>query len=359
MPMKKISCFMIAFVLMLTGCTSTTNTNQAEALNAGEYSAILPYESSDSRIKHASLISDSEARYRMEGGVMELSKVHFSPSQVAYKTQEFLDYDELDATDGSRGLLGTNRDDNPNGLNPGSDEEFNTGNGNVTGAIILVDLYELDWYADDELQGISIGMIVNDAVTDSEGKLVEITKERMENYFEVTSGHLVSYMRERFNEITSNVPIYIACYQLDSSGDSLGGFIYQGYFEGSQSNFSELDWVWMDVPSTTFTSSQETIANQFSEFQSSVSSVLTDYSYAVGQASIFNDKVNELLITVTVHGKSASEVIALIQACRDGLSSFSDEECEYCIEVIMENKTYALLERDSGGTQVDILYLYG
>ena len=33
-----------------------------------------------------------------------------------------MDYDELDATDGSRGLLGTNRDENPNGLNPSPDE---------------------------------------------------------------------------------------------------------------------------------------------------------------------------------------------------------------------------------------------
>ena len=138
---KTISLLILAMLCICTACSSTANTNQSNALHSGEYSAILPYESSDSRIKHASLISDTGARVRMEEGLMELSKKYFSPSEVAYKTQVFLTYDELDATDGSRGLLGTNRDDNPNGLNPSRDEGFDTGNCTVTGAVVLVDLY--------------------------------------------------------------------------------------------------------------------------------------------------------------------------------------------------------------------------
>lgn len=352
---KTISLLILAMLCICTACSSTTNTNQSNALHSGEYSAILPYESSDSRIKHASLISDTGARVRMEEGLMELSKKYFSPSEVAYKTQVFLTYDELDATDGSRGLLGTNRDDNPNGLNPSRDEGFDTGNGTVTGAVVLVDLYELDWYSDDELQGISIGMAVNDEITDEDGNSVEITQERMNNYLEVTAGHLVSYMRERFNEITSNVPIYIACFTLDSSEDSLGSYLYQGYFEGSQGEYSKLDLTWLNVPSTTFTEDQESVAEQFTEYQEAMSTILVDYSYVVGQARVQDDKVNELKITITCHGKSASELLAIVQAARDELSVFSSTECEYIVEVLSDEGTYALISRPVSSTESTVL----
>ena len=96
----------------------------------------------------------------------------------------------MDATDGSRGLLGTLRDDNPNGLNPSRDEAFDTGNGEVTGATILVDIYELDWYnTNDNLRGISLALVVNDEVEDDAGNTYEITKEKLQNYIEVTAGN--------------------------------------------------------------------------------------------------------------------------------------------------------------------------
>lgn len=354
MRTKKISCGIISALLILSGCTSA-NTNESNPIGNEEYAAIQPYETSDARIKHTALMGNAQSRFLMEQGLMDLSKKHFSPQEVAYKTQEFLDYDELDATDGSRGLLGTSRDDNPNGLNPSADEGFDTGNGTVTGAVILVDLYELDWYANDELKGISIAMVVNDSLEDEKGKTVEITQKRLKNYLEVTSGHLVSYMRERFNAITSKVPIYVACFSLDHASDSLGSYIYQGYFEGAQGDFSNLDRTWVDVPSTAFTKADENMAEQFTEYQNKLSAVLVDYSYIVGQATLEEEQVKKLNIMITCHGKTASEVLAVTQAACDELSVFTDSECTYKVQVNTDEGTYALIVKDAGQEAASVL----
>lgn len=355
MHWRKTSLCILMSLLVLCGCSTVSNSNQLDPIGEEEYAAIQPYESSDARIKHAALMGDTEARFRMEQGLMDLSKTYFSPTKVAYKTQEFLDYDELDATDGSRGLLGTNRDENPNGLNPSPDEGFNTGNGTVSGAVILVDLYELDWYADDELQGISIAMVVNDALEDENGKTVEITKSRMQNYLEVTSGHLVSYMRERFNSITSNVPIYVACFSLDNASDTLGSYIYQGYFEGAQGDFSELDLTWVEVPGAAFSEADSDMAAQFAEYQNELSHVLVDYSYLVGKATLQDGKVIQLNITLIAHGKTASEILAITQAASEQMVVFTNSSCTYKVEVITDAGTYAIVSKNAGSEDVNVM----
>lgn len=251
--MRKNKLVLGLLALCLCAC-STGNKNQANALDEDSYQAILPYESSDTRSKHVGLIQNTDLRVEMESGLMDLSKKYFSPTTVGYKTHQFLDYDELDATDGSRGLLGTVRDGNPNGLNPSADEEFDTGNGIVTNATILVDLYELDWYTNDNLKGISLGLVVNGELSASDGSSVEITDEKMQNYLEVTFSKLASYMHERFNEINKNIPIFIAAYRLDDSNTTgKGGYMYEGYYKGGQGSFTSLSQEWTLVPSSRFT----------------------------------------------------------------------------------------------------------
>ncbi len=188
---------------------------------------MLPYSTSDTRGKHIGLISDMDIRIQLEQGLMDLSKTYFPPGEVAFRTHVFLDYDELDSTDGSRGLLGTLRDNNPNGLNPGSDEDFDTGNGLVKGPILVMDLYELDFYSGNDLKGIAIGLALPDEV-EEDGKTYPITSEKLVEFTKATATKVVSYLRELFNEISRSLPILVAAYDLNSNPPSVskGGFIY-------------------------------------------------------------------------------------------------------------------------------------
>lgn len=355
MKNKRITA-LVSLLLMITGCSSL-NSNQSTPLSSGGYAAILPFETSDMRVKHSGLFTSLDARIQMEEGLMELSKQHFNPSSVGFKNHVFLTYDELDASDGSRGLLGTTRDDNPNGLNPSFDEEFDTGNGKVAGVTILVDIYELDWYSNDTLKGISVGMVVNDEVVSADGKAVSITDEKLKNYVKVSSAKLVSYMRQRFNEIASDIPIYIAAFRLDSSDSaaSIGGYFYDGYYVGSQGSFGNIDEQWVSFPSAKFTEMDEELSKQYDDYESKVSMVLADYSYITGTVKFEKQTPVQMNINVETHGKTAGEILAVTQSIRENLSIFTETSCNYIVRVSNNGTVYAMLQREAGSTDVKVI----
>ncbi|MCF0107240.1 MAG: CamS family sex pheromone protein [Holdemanella sp.] len=348
---KKLIGLMLAF--MLSGCSFIQSTNTV-AVRDGEYAAKLPYTVSNSRIKHASLISDFDNRVAIESGLMELSKDYFSPSEVEYTTHAFLDFDELDATDGSRGLLGTLRDNNPIGLNPSRDEEFDTGNGIVTGSTILVDIYELDWYAGNQLKGISIALVVNGELL-SNGQSIPIEEKQMASYVEVTSNKLVSYMRERFNEITSRVPVFVAAYSLGVGDDIEGGYFKTGYFTGTQGKFEDIKEEWVLMPSTPFTNIDSNVALQFSQYQESVQTLLSDYTFVTGKAKATNNEITEMNIEVRANAKSAGEILAIMQISRESLSYFTSTNCKYTVRVLNDENVYGIIQRRKGSNTAEII----
>ena len=353
--MRKNKLLIGLLALCLCAC-STGNKNQASALEDDAYQAILPYDASDTRSKHVGLIHDTDLRVEMENGLMELSKKYFSASSVGYKIHQFLDYDELDATDGSRGLLGTVRDGNPNGLNPSADEEFDTGNGFVTNAAVLVDIYELDWYTNDTLKGISLGLVVNGDLTTSDGTSVDITDEKMKNYLEVTFSKLASYMHERFNEINKNIPIYIAAYRLDDTNTTgKGGYVYEGYYKGGQGSFNSLNEEWTLVPSSRFTELDAAAASEFAAFKEEISKVLPDNTYVTGEAKFESKKMKKLNLTITAHGKTAGEILAVIEHAKDQMTTFESKKCDYLITVLNDDTVYALIERKSGSSECVVI----
>lgn len=340
--------------LALVGCkakdTQTTN-------GSNYYEAILPYETSDTRTKHIGLITNADVRIEVESGLMDLSKQHFSPDNNKYKSHVFLDFDELDATDGSRGLLGTLRDDNPNGLNPDSGTEFDTGNGTVTGAVVLVDLYELDFYSNDQLKGISIALVVNNEL-EQDGKTYPISDEVMKNYLEVTCSKLVGYLRERFNDINSRVPIYIAAYGLgeDDAKDN-GGYFYSAYFNGNHVSYENIDQDWVLVPSTNFTNLDPTLADQFNTFKEDVSSILVDNTYVTGKAMFLDGKCRKLNLDITTHGKTVSEILAAIQGCKTSLSVFENDSCSYSLRIYNNETVYAVMQKNANSSKIDVIEL--
>lgn len=346
------------FSLLISGC-SEPGARVVQGLKPDEYGAILPYETSDTRGKHIGLISDIDIRSQLESGLMDLSKEYFSPSEVNYRTHVFLDYDELDATDGSRGLLGTLRDGNPNGLNPSADEEFDTGNGTVRGPILVNDIYELDFYTGDTLKGISIGIAVSDAI-EQDGQRMDISRDKMEAFLQQTGTKIVSYMRERFNDVTPDIPIFIAAYQLNTneSSHSKGGYIYTEYFKGSKSTSSSIEEEYLIVPSTEFREAQPEMAEEFLNFRSEVSRVLSDTTYTTAEAKIQDGTVVRLTINITAHGKTVSEVLAVVQAVREDLSIFTSETCIYKVIVMNNGDIAALLEREPDSKSVKVMSIY-
>lgn len=357
--MKRLSLLLSLLSFGLSACSQGTLQQTTTPLKPGEYAAVLPYSTSDTRGKHIGLISDMDIRVQLEQGLMDLAKTYFPPNEVAFRTHVFLDYDELDSTDGSRGLLGTLRDNNPNGLNPSSDEDFDTGNGIVKGPILVLDLYELDFYSGNELQGIAIGLAVPDEV-EEEGKTYPITPEKLMEFVKATAAKVVSYLRERFNEIPRDLPILVAAYELNSQATSVskGGFLYMEYFNGLQSESRAINEEYVLVPSTAFSTLQPEMAQEFSDFRQEIARVLSDTTFTTAQARLQNGTVQKLTITVSAYGKTVGEIWAVIQSVREKMALFTSQSCLY--KVIIENngEVCALMDRDAGSSEVQVLTVY-
>ena len=102
--MKKLKMMMacVLAVFALGACDDQDLGNRSETQTIatdGDYAAVLPFHASDARQKHTSVISDQGERFNIVTGLMELSKSHFNPNDVAFKESQFLTYDILDASD--------------------------------------------------------------------------------------------------------------------------------------------------------------------------------------------------------------------------------------------------------------------
>lgn len=336
----------ILMVCLLSACSMDNGTSSQSM----EYRAKLPFEHSDARIKHVGILSSVDDRVQVESGLMDLSKSHFDSSQLTYLSHHFLDFDELDATDGSRGLLGTLRDDNPNGLNPTTDTQFDTGNGLVTSATILVDIYELDFYQKNDLKGLSLGLVVNKKVGDN----VSITGDKMREYLKVTMLKLANYLRSRFNEIHNDIPIYMAAFGLDGS-DGLGSYFYSGYFSGSSQQYHKITEEWIAFPTSEANSMDANLSTQFNRFSDSLKEVLVDDTYVTARAKYVDEKANLIKIVITAHGKTAAELLALMQAAKSGFSEFKDDGLKIIVRIDSNNETYALLSKEANSQTVNVV----
>lgn len=361
--MKKLkmmlACVLTVFALGACDSEDLSNRTETQTVAAeGDYSAVLPFHASDARQKHTSVISDQGERFNIVTGLMELSKAHFNPNDVAFKESQFLTYDILDASDYTTGLLGRASDSNPDGLNQRSDESFDTGDGgSANGIAPLIDIYELDWYSGSDLAGISLAMVVTTETVDSDNNSVSISEERLKVFAETQGKKLNSYMRDNFPEISRNLPILITVYCLSNDETLPGNFIQQAYFTSNSANFSDIDEDWMLLPSDDFEKQDADVSSQFSTLKNGLSGVSPDDVFIVGQGRFVDGSLAELDITVNLHAKTGAEAIALAQYVYGQTSLFTSTNYEISIDISSDNDHVAVINRAAGSGSAEITML--
>lgn len=366
---KKLSYLvLIAAMLSLSACGSNEdnaeNGETLQAVDKNDYASLLPYQSSDSSQMHAaSLSTDMSDTFTVGAGLMELSKEHFSPSTHTFREGVFLDYDTLDAVADRSGLLGRYSKDKKNtpGLNPEIGTKFPTEDGNevaITASdILLLDIFEYDWYESKELKGISLGFVFNDKIGDSVNPST-IQKEKLNMYAEEAAIKAVNYLRKKVPEIGNDMPIYVAFYNMDSNDAALPGtFFREAYFKTKvNGTFESINEAWQLFPTTEAAKYDGTTSTSFDRFKANFKDIMPQDVSMVGKGHYRDSTLQELRINVTLHARSSGEVKTAIQLLNDKLSLFSTSY-SITVDISSDNTHAAVIKREKGSSQTTVITL--
>lgn len=365
MKRKILGSLSLAMVLILSGCgkhNSNSIVESTTAIKSDEYAAMLPFKSSSSRYIHSSLNTDLRENMVIGSGLMELSKQYFSPKQYAYREGEFLTYDALDATRADRvGLLGRTSEKNPNGMNLPIDTEIETNHGikKISATdVLLIDIYEIDWYDDKDLGGISLAIVLNDKIGNSEKPDI-VSDEKLRAYGEEVGRKTVNYLRKTHPEIKSKMPIYVALYKQSGVNTTVPGtFIEEANFVSkTNGTFTKLNEDWAVFPSEKADKLDRNSNTLFQQFASEIKKFFPEDTSVIGTGKFENGYLCSLSIDIGMYAKTWSEANAMIQKVNSSLSIFNDKNVELKVTMKSNGNLIAAIEREKGSTNTTVIQL--
>lgn len=368
MKHKTTGLLALAAILVVSGCNSSSNkpkkdttSEETTVIHEGDYAALLPFEASSSRIKHAYTTNLNEAMI-IGVGMMNLSKEHFSPDDYAYKESQFLSYDALDATGLDRvGLLGRTSEKNPNGMNPAIGTEIDTNNGKKkigSQDVLLIDIYELDWYDGKDLEGLSLGIVLNDEIGDSVNPDI-VSDAKLRAYGEEVGRKVVSYLRKTHPEIGQKTPIYVTLFKESGVNTTLPGtFIEEAYFESKTiGEYSRLNEAWALFPSSAATKLDSTNATYFDRLVKEIKNFFPEDTAVIGTGHFKDKELASLTIDISMHAKTWPEANAMMQKVNSSLSIFSSTSFAIKARLKSDDVLIGAMQREKGSSKVTVIQL--
>lgn len=352
--MKSKMLIVLSLLFILAGCKSNGPSDPSQMVEtqtvvSGDYGAALPFRNSDARQKHMVMSRSLEDAMYISTGLLDLSKKYFSANDHVFQEGQFLDYDLLDASDLTTGLLGRKSEANPIGLNPAIDEEFDSGNGMINNPLIVSDIYEIDFLKGSTVNGVSLAIILNAKQSSN-----TITDEKLLAYGAQISDEVVATLnaREGFVEGT---PIYITLYKNSASDDALpGSFLAERNYSKSES-FTNIDQQWVMFPGNTASSLDNVTAQQFSSISDAIHNFLVEDVDMVGKGRFDDGLLSELRISINMHAKTGSEATALTQYIKTLLNNFTSQEFRIRVEIKCNDENISMMERAKGESDVNVI----
>jgi len=351
----------LVLLLLLFGCSSSSdegnNVTVLTETKEGEYTYIIPFESSDTRSYHGTYQSHYDI-IEIGVGLEDYSKSNFPTDDYYVQEGQIIDREML------LNLVSRESDTNTQGLNPSKGASFLTGNGDesIVDPVIVTDVFELDFVKksknDFDIDGITLAIIVNKNQTitvDGVDQSYTITDDRLWEYASNAGRKLESYMRTI--EGISDMPICILIYSTASSDATLpGGYLGSGYFTGRTGQFTHFSEKWYLIPTTEANNIDSDTYNKLINMKSALKEFLPESINIMGQAKYIDGEISLLKIQITVQGKTYAEIKALTQYCTQLIRDFS-EDMRIIVNIKDNDEVVSVIERLSGSDTSTTTYL--
>ncbi|QDW93580.1 CamS family sex pheromone protein [Staphylococcus caprae] len=401
--MKRTLILLISTIFLLAACNNgqkdnqsnkdqseskdSKNSNQVKQIatdknvQGDNYRTILPFKESQARGLLQDNMANSYNGEDFESGLLELSKEVFPTNKYLYQDGQYLDKKTINAyldpkytkkeIDKMSEKEKKSKKANENlGLNPSHNGETNQEKIADNSPAYLSNILEQDFYGNSDskgknIKGMTIGLAMNSVYyyqkeKDGETYSKNLNDKDIEKQGKQMASEILSRLRENID--LKDIPIHFAIYK-QSGQDSIspGEFIAGATADDGQTKINGWDTIKEKsalLPSSTAEDYNETLNNNFKQFNDNLQSYFSNFTQAVGKVKFVNKKAKQLTVDLPIDYYGQAETIGITQYVTEQAEKYFDNIDEYEIRIKDGNTPRALISKskDDKEPQVHIYH---
>ncbi|AKL92286.1 CamS family sex pheromone protein [Staphylococcus capitis subsp. urealyticus] len=370
-----------------SGSKNSQNTNQVKQIatdknvQGDNYRTILPFKESQARGLLQDNMANSYNGEDFESGLLTLSKEVFPTNKYLYQDGQYLDkktinaylnpkYKKKEIDKMSENEKKSKKANENLGLNPSHNGETDEEKIAKQSPAYLSNILEQDFYGNNDskaknIKGMTIGLAMNSVYyyqkeKDGETYSKKLDDKEIEKQGKQMASEMLSRLRE--NSDLKDIPIHFAIYK-QSGQDSItpGEFIAGATADDGKTKINEWDAIKEKsalLPSSTAEDYNETLNNNFKQFNDNLQSYFSNFTQAVGKVKFINKKPKQLTVDLPIDYYGQAETIGITQYVTEQAEKYFDNIDEYEIRIKDGNTPRALISKskDDKEPQVHIYH---
>lgn len=388
--MKRTIILLISTIFLLAACNNNQKDNQSDKDQSGSkdsqntnqvkqiatdknvqgdnYRTILPFKESQARGLLQDNMANSYNGEDFESGLLTLSKEVFPTNKYLYQDGQYLDKKTINAylnpkytkkeIDKMSEKEKKSKKANENlGLNPSHNGETDEEKIAEQSPAYLSNILEQDFYGNNDskaknIKGMTIGLAMNSVYyyqkeKDGETYSKKLDDKEIEKQGKQMASEMLSRLRE--NSDLKDIPIHFAIYK-QSGQDSItpGEFIAGATADDGKTKINEWDTIKEKsalLPSSTAEDYNETLNNNFKQFNDNLQSYFSNFTQAVGKVKFVNKKPKQLTVDLPIDYYGQAETICITQYVTEQAEKYFDNIDEYEIRIKDGNTPRALISK--------------
>lgn len=370
-----------------SGSKNSQNTNQVKQIatdknvQGDNYRTILPFKESQARGLLQDNMANSYNGEDFESGLLTLSKEVFPTNKYLYQDGQYLDkktinaylnpkYTKKEIDKMSENEKKSKKANENLGLNPSHNGETDEEKIAKQSPAYLSNILEQDFYGNNDskaknIKGMTIGLAMNSVYyyqkeKDGETYSKKLDDKEIEKQGKQMASEMLSRLRE--NSDLKDIPIHFAIYK-QSGQDSItpGEFIAGATADDGKTKINEWDAIKEKsalLPSSTAEDYNETLNNNFKQFNDNLQSYFSNFTQAVGKVKFVNKKPKQLTVDLPIDYYGQAETIGITQYVTEQAEKYFDNIDEYEIRIKDGNTPRALISKskDDKEPQVHIYH---
>ncbi|AYU55623.1 CamS family sex pheromone protein [Staphylococcus debuckii] len=386
--MKRTFVLLISLLLILTACGNKNEQDKSEKNESSQktdsnnvkqiatdkdvqgdnYRTILPFKESQARGLLQQNMASGYNGEDFEDGLLKQSKEVFPTDKYLYQDGQYLDKDTINSylepkytkSEIDKMSADDKEDKNANenlGLNPSHNGEKDEKKIAEKSPAYLSNILEQDFYGNRDtegkkIKGMTIGLAMNSVYyyqkeKDGETFSKKLDKAKVEKEGKRMSDEILSRLRE--NKALKDIPIHFAIY-LQSGEDEIipGEFVAGATADEGQTRIN--DWKSIDektvlLPSQEAGDLDESLNNNFKQFNDNLQSYFTNFTQAVGKAKFVNKKPQQVSIDLPIDYYGKAELTGITQYVTEQAEKYFSSIDEYEIHIKDGNNARALITK--------------